>query len=159
VIATIGVGYADGWHRSHSNLGVAYFDGHTVPLVGRVSMDLTTFDATDQPDCLDPSTGAYTTPRSRVVFVCGARFTSGPYSLAGAAGEILIIHELLHSLGLPENPSTNDAPTSAQITRRVWARCGDARSLAARNRQNWTANRDDETKPSSRIAARPGFLR
>jgi alanine racemase len=48
-IATIGVGYADGWHRSHSNTGAAYFDGHPVPLVGRVSMDLTTFDATDQP--------------------------------------------------------------------------------------------------------------
>jgi alanine racemase len=48
-IATIGVGYADGWHRSHSNAGVAYFDGNPVPLVGRVSMDLTTFDVTDQP--------------------------------------------------------------------------------------------------------------
>ncbi len=48
-IATIGVGYADGWHRSHSNAGAAYFDGSPVPLVGRVSMDLTTFDATDQP--------------------------------------------------------------------------------------------------------------
>jgi alanine racemase len=48
-IATIGVGYADGWHRAHSNRGFAYFDGHPVPLVGRVSMDLTTFDVTDQP--------------------------------------------------------------------------------------------------------------
>jgi alanine racemase len=48
-IATVGVGYADGWHRLHSNTGVAYFDGHPVPLVGRVSMDLTTFDVTDQP--------------------------------------------------------------------------------------------------------------
>jgi alanine racemase len=48
-IATIGVGYADGWHRSHSNAGAAYFDGDRVPLVGRVSMDLTTFDVTDQP--------------------------------------------------------------------------------------------------------------
>jgi alanine racemase len=48
-IATVGVGYADGWHRLHSNTGIAYFDGHPVPLVGRVSMDLTTFDVTDQP--------------------------------------------------------------------------------------------------------------
>jgi alanine racemase len=48
-IATVGVGYADGWHRTHSNTGAAYFDGHPVPLVGRVSMDLTTFDVTDQP--------------------------------------------------------------------------------------------------------------
>jgi alanine racemase len=48
-IATVGTGYADGWHRARSNKGFAYFDGHPVPLVGRVSMDLTTFDVTDQP--------------------------------------------------------------------------------------------------------------
>ncbi len=48
-IATVGIGYADGWHRAHSNAGAASFDGHPVPLVGRVSMDLTTFDVTDHP--------------------------------------------------------------------------------------------------------------
>ena len=48
-IATVGIGYADGWHRAHSNTGAAFFDGHPVPLVGRVSMDLTTFDVTDHP--------------------------------------------------------------------------------------------------------------
>jgi alanine racemase len=48
-IATVAVGYADGWHRARSNTGAAFFDGHPVPLVGRVSMDLTTFDVTDQP--------------------------------------------------------------------------------------------------------------
>ena len=45
-IATLGVGYADGWLRSHSGRGHACFDGAMLPLVGRVSMDLTTFDAT-----------------------------------------------------------------------------------------------------------------
>lgn len=48
-IATLGVGYADGWLRSHSGRGYAIFDGAMLPLVGRVSMDLTTFDATDAP--------------------------------------------------------------------------------------------------------------
>jgi alanine racemase len=48
-LATIGVGYADGWHRGHSNSGAAFFDGDPVPLVGRVSMDLTTYDVTDRP--------------------------------------------------------------------------------------------------------------
>ena len=48
-IATVGIGYADGWHRSLSNRGTAFFDGTPVPLVGRVSMDLTTFDVTDHP--------------------------------------------------------------------------------------------------------------
>ena len=48
-IATLGAGYADGLPRSLSNTGRASFDGRPVPLVGRVSMDLTTFDVTDHP--------------------------------------------------------------------------------------------------------------
>jgi len=48
-IATVGIGYADGWHRSLSGRGTGFFDGTPVPLVGRVSMDLTTFDVTDIP--------------------------------------------------------------------------------------------------------------
>ena len=48
-IGTVAIGYADGWHRSHSGRGTALFDGRPVPLVGRVSMDLTTFDVTDHP--------------------------------------------------------------------------------------------------------------
>ncbi|MGO9817363.1 MAG: alanine racemase [Acidocella sp.] len=48
-IATLGVGYADGYHRALSNAAHAYFDDTPVPLVGRVSMDLTTFDVTDVP--------------------------------------------------------------------------------------------------------------
>jgi alanine racemase len=48
-VATAGIGYADGWHRSLSGRGRAFFDGTPVPLVGRVSMDLTTFDVTDVP--------------------------------------------------------------------------------------------------------------
>jgi alanine racemase len=48
-IATAAIGYADGLHRSLSNQGRAFFDGTPVPLVGRVSMDLTTFDATQAP--------------------------------------------------------------------------------------------------------------
>ncbi|MDE8345232.1 MAG: alanine racemase [Acidocella sp.] len=45
-IAVLGVGYADGWHRSLSNKAKAFFDDTEIPLVGRVSMDLTTFDVT-----------------------------------------------------------------------------------------------------------------
>jgi alanine racemase len=49
-IATAALGYADGWHRSiGGGRGMAFFDGRAVPLVGRVSMDLTTFDVTDHP--------------------------------------------------------------------------------------------------------------
>lgn len=49
-IATLGIGYADGWpFRLAGRQGVAFFDGAPVPLVGRVSMDLTTCDITDHP--------------------------------------------------------------------------------------------------------------
>jgi alanine racemase len=48
-IATVAAGYADGLPRALSNRGTARFDGHPVPLVGRVSMDLATFDVTDHP--------------------------------------------------------------------------------------------------------------
>ena len=48
-IATAALGYADGFHRSLSNRGSACFDGTPVPLVGRVSMDLSTFDVTGHP--------------------------------------------------------------------------------------------------------------
>ncbi len=48
-IATVSIGYADGYLRSLSNRATAYFDEQPLPLVGRVSMDLATFDATDTP--------------------------------------------------------------------------------------------------------------
>jgi alanine racemase len=48
-IAVLSVGYADGYLRSLSNSGSAMFNGSRIPLVGRVSMDLTTFDITDTP--------------------------------------------------------------------------------------------------------------
>jgi len=48
-IATVSVGYADGYPRALTNRAAACFDGQAVPLVGRVSMDLSTFDITDAP--------------------------------------------------------------------------------------------------------------
>lgn len=49
-IATVGIGYADGLHRTLSNRGRAFWRGVPLPLIGRVSMDLTTFDASACPD-------------------------------------------------------------------------------------------------------------
>ena len=48
-IATVAAGYADGYPRSLSNCGYAYVDSARVPVVGRVSMDLTTLDVTSLP--------------------------------------------------------------------------------------------------------------
>ncbi len=59
-VAVCSGGYADGYHRSASGAGVTLrkdgsagamgaIAGHRVPVLGRVSMDLTTFDVTDVP--------------------------------------------------------------------------------------------------------------
>lgn len=50
LIATVNLGYADGYLRCHSGKGRARWQVHELPLVGRVSMDLTTFDVSDEPD-------------------------------------------------------------------------------------------------------------
>jgi hypothetical protein len=62
---------------------------------------------------------ALTAPGSRVVRVCGDEFeriqqTKPDYIVA------VIIHEILHTLGLGEEP-----PSSEEITARVLARCGN----------------------------------
>jgi alanine racemase len=45
-IATVPVGYADGYRRSLSNRGVALLRGTRVSVAGRVTMDMTMFDVT-----------------------------------------------------------------------------------------------------------------
>ncbi len=49
-VATVAAGYADGYLRSLSGRSLALLRGRVVPLIGRVSMDLTTFDVTDVPE-------------------------------------------------------------------------------------------------------------
>jgi alanine racemase len=49
-IAVINAGYADGILRQRTNHGCALVRGRGVPLVGTISMDLTTLDVTDVPD-------------------------------------------------------------------------------------------------------------
>ena len=48
-IATVAIGYADGYPRSLSNSGGGYIGGIRAPVVGRVSMDLTTLDVSGVP--------------------------------------------------------------------------------------------------------------
>lgn len=48
-IATIPVGYADGWPRILGNVGSAFIAGQRVAIAGRVSMDSMTLDVTDVP--------------------------------------------------------------------------------------------------------------
>lgn len=49
-LAVLPVGYADGVMRSASNKGFVYIGNHKAPIVGTISMDLTTVDVTDIPE-------------------------------------------------------------------------------------------------------------
>lgn len=85
-VATVAEGYADGYLRSLSGRAVAEYHGRTVPLIGRVSMDLTTFDVTDLPQIA---------PGDRLTLLGGQG--CGPDALGAAAGTIG--YEILTSLG------------------------------------------------------------
>jgi hypothetical protein len=65
--------------------------------------------------CDDGAALAFTEVRSTVVSVCLRRFTL----LSPREQDAALIHEMLHSLGLGENP-----PESTAITDRVLKRCG-----------------------------------
>ena len=70
-----------------------------------------------RPACAKSSTLAVTHPGSRVVYLC-PRFAQAS-SQSDGYRENILIHEMLHSLGLEENP-----PSSNEITLRVRKRCG-----------------------------------
>ena len=76
-------------------------------------------DAGDTPQCLrDQTMAAFTVPGHKVVRICTNRFARR-FERQTAAAEIIVIHEMLHTLGLGETP-----PTSNQITQQVTRRCG-----------------------------------
>lgn len=52
-IATVCVGYGDGYHRSLSNRGSVLVRGRRAPIVGNVCMDQLMIDVTDIPDALE----------------------------------------------------------------------------------------------------------
>lgn len=49
-IATVPIGYGDGYPRHLSNTGIMLVKGHRVPVIGRVCMDQTMIDITDYED-------------------------------------------------------------------------------------------------------------
>lgn len=86
-LATIAVGYADGYKRGLSHSGAALIDGVRVPVVGRVSMDLVTLDVTDlPPGAVRPG---------RCVELLGAGLTIDDLAAAGGT----IAHDVLTGLG------------------------------------------------------------
>jgi alanine racemase len=86
-VATVSVGYADGWLRSASHRGTVGIAGQRAPVIGRISMDLMTLDVT----AVDPER---VVPGSLVDLLDS---TYGIEAAAAAAGTIG--YEILTSLG------------------------------------------------------------
>lgn len=76
------------------------------------------YDGSDSTPCGNRRVLAFTSPGNRAIFICSARFMDKRMSNRGFS-ELTLIHEALHSLGLPENP-----PSPSEITQQVRARCG-----------------------------------
>ena len=98
LIAVVAAGYADGYHRAGSGDGVplrkaelqgaaGFIAGHRVPVLGRISMDLTAFDVTDL--------GADAVSAGDTIELFGPNIPLG--EAARAAGTIS--YELLTSIG------------------------------------------------------------
>lgn len=87
-LAIAGVGYADGLLRSLGNKGVLYWQGHALPVRGRVSMDLIICDLSAVPESQIP------VPGDRLEIIGE---NQGADDLAKAAGTIG--YEILTSLG------------------------------------------------------------
>lgn len=78
------------------------------------------YDATPAA-CRSSALAGMDAPGDRVVRVCGRRFQQ-TMSQSRDHAEAIVIHELLHALGLGENP-----PSSDYITTRVKVRCQGGR--------------------------------
>ena len=84
-------------------------------------IDLIPFvDGSSQALCRKTKTALVASPGVRRVFVCRT-FADVQLRQPGVA-ESMVIHEILHTLGLGEAPRPG-APTSIEITQRVEARC------------------------------------
>ena len=86
-LATVSMGYGDGYSRILGNRGCGYIGKTKVPIVGRISMDLITFDVTDVAD-KDSRPGA-------MIELIGPNYTVDKLAMdAGTIG-----YEILTSLG------------------------------------------------------------
>ena len=57
-LATLAIGYGDGYPRAASNAASVQIGGAPCPVVGRISMDLLTVDVTDAPHSVEPGDAA-----------------------------------------------------------------------------------------------------
>ncbi|MFA5043127.1 MAG: alanine racemase [Kiritimatiellia bacterium] len=88
-IGLLPLGYADGYARRWSNAGQVGFGNRLIPVIGRVSMDLTILDLTDAPDAVVGSPICVVSDRRgdpHSVESLAARLETIPYEITCALG-------------------------------------------------------------------------
>lgn len=87
-LATVAVGYADGWPRHLSNCGAVYWQSHRLPIVGRVSMDLTVVDISALPqDALQPGSWVELIGEHQTAAMIAADAGTIPYEILTRLGQ------------------------------------------------------------------------
>ncbi len=84
------------------------------------------YDGSDSRQCRVPGVAFMTSPGYALVFVCPREFRRVSHDTPREA-RAMVIHEVLHTLGLRENP-----PAPHEITERVLQRCGTGDRAATR---------------------------
>ena len=103
ILATAAIGYADGWPRSLSHRGCGWLAGKRVPLLGRLSMDLATFDVS----AADPTS---LHPGATIELI------GDHYSVDDAAADAGTIgYEILTSLGTRYHRVYREAPAEGSL--------------------------------------------
>ena len=77
------------------------------------------YDGSRNERCAKEGVLAFTTRGGRIVFLCAAEVRAQARRGNSLLLEVILIHEMLHSLGLGEDP-----PSTREITNRVMSRCG-----------------------------------
>jgi hypothetical protein len=118
-------------HTQCQSVMTEFRDEADCPLAGKLAGLGTTFDGylqwvlirdgSHSKSCDSPTTFAVTTPGNRVVYVCTRAFENLALKDPARASAV-VIHEVLHTLGLGED---GRHPTSNAITWRILARCAN----------------------------------
>lgn len=120
-IATVALGYADGYRRAFSNAGLALLRGREVPVAGRITMDMTMLDVTACPDVqvgdvatlLGREPGAPPDARTLTATEVAARGALSPYELL-AGLRLRLPHRYVTSMPDRADATLGAAPAAAR---------------------------------------------
>ena len=130
VIATLPIGYHDGYVRQYSNTGEVLIRGFRAPVVGRVCMDQTLVDATDVPAVqVGDEVVIYGEQSGRRILIeeMAARLDRIPYEFTCAVGGRVRRQYVLGGAVVGETPMRSLVPTGVlrQIMRALPGAAGD----------------------------------